>query len=90
MSYTFGSRSAESYKQQLLKIQQEIGEIIESMEEREYTDDCDNELDHEHNTYKSSGYDNSIQLKRKRKHHSSRSPNAHQLDGNTEVVHQTE
>lgn len=87
MAYKFDSRSAESYKQQLLKIQQEIGEIIESMEENQ---DEAFEIDNDHNTYKTDGYDNSIQLKRKNRKHSSRNPNTHQLDGNNEVVKQTE
>lgn len=87
MAYKFDSRSAESYKQQLLKIQQEIGEIIESMEENQ---DEAFEIDNDHNTYKTNGYDNSIQLKRKNRKHSSRSANIHQLDGNNEVVRQTE
>ena len=77
MSYKFDERSAESYAKQLKKIQKEISEIITSMEER---DEEDYEIDNEKNTYKTDGYDNSIQLSRKRKHHSSRSANIHQLD----------
>ena len=86
MAYKFDSRSAESYAKQLKKIQKEISEIIDSMEDNQ-DESC--EIDNDHNTYKTEGYDNSIQLKRKSHKHNSRSANIHQLDGNNEVVHTT-
>ena len=86
MAYKFDSRSAESYKKQLKKIQQEIADIIDSMEENQ-EESC--EIDNDHNTYKTEGYNNSIQLKRKCHKHTSRSANIHQLDGNTETVRST-
>ena len=86
MAYKFDSRSAESYKNQLKKIKEEIAEIIDSMENNQ--DDIV-EIDNDHNTYKTEGYNNSIQLKRKSHKHNSRSANVHQLDGNTETVRTT-
>lgn len=86
MAYKFDPRSAESYKEQLRKIQSEITELLESMEDD--TETC--EIDNDHNTYKTEGYDNSLHLKRKIKHHHSRSANIHQLDGDATMVRETE
>ena len=86
MAYKFDTRSTESYKKQLMKIQKEISEIIECMNEDEV--EC-NELDNDNCTYKTEGYGNGIHLKRKIKHHNSRSANIHQLDGDTTMVRET-
>lgn len=83
MAYKFDSRSAESYKKQLMKIQEEISELIESMENGE-EETC--EVDNDNGTYKTSEYNNSLHLKRKIKHHNSRSANIHQLDGNNTII----
>ena len=83
MSYKFDSRSAESYKKQLMKIQEEISELIDRMENIE-EDQC--EVDNENGTIKTGEHNNSLHLKRKIKHHHSRSANIHQLDGNNTIV----
>lgn len=79
MSVQYTRRSAESYKEQLKRIQNELEEIINNIEENE-GDEQTEELDKEKNTYKTEGYSNSIQLKRKTEHHKTHSANIHQLD----------
>lgn len=87
MAIQYNSRSVDSYKEQLKRIQNELEEIINDIEEREKTDSTsEEEIDKDKNTYKTEGYDNSIQLKRKRKQHSSRTPNNHQLDSTINIT----
>lgn len=86
MTIQYKSRSMDSYKEQLKRIQNELEEIINNIEEKEQTNSKgEEEFDKDKNTYKTEGYDNSIQLKRKNKQHSSRSPNNHQLDSTINI-----
>jgi len=86
MAYHYQERSAESYAKQLKKIQKEISNIINSMENSN-EEDVYEETDKEHSTYKTEGFNNNIQLKRKRKHHTSRSEAASRLsDDNTMIT----
>lgn len=87
MTIQYDSRSVDSYKEQLKRIQSELEEIINDIEEKEQTNsNGEEEIDKDKNTYKTEGYNNSIQLNRKNKQHLSRSPNTHQLDSTIDIT----
>ena len=85
MAYHYQERSEESYAKQLRKIQKEISNIIDSME-NENEEDIYEETDKEHSTYKTEGFNNNIQLKRRRKHHSTRSEAASRLSDDQTII----
>lgn len=87
MAYHYQERSAESYAKQLKKIQKEISNIINSMENDE--EDVYEETDKEHSTYKTEGFNNNIHLKRKHHRHTSRSEAASRLSDDQTMITKT-
>lgn len=85
MAYRYQERSVESYAKELKRIQKEISNIVSCME-HDNEEDIYEETDKEHSTYKTEGFNNNIQLKRKRKHHTSRSEAASRLSDDQTMI----
>lgn len=79
MTYKIDTRSEESYNNQLKEIQDEINDIIKSMDDK--NKNIDEEFDEDNNRYKTEGFNNLLQLKREKRKHKNRIVNDKQLDG---------